>query len=126
MWGVGFQRQGEMIDVQTSRTRSSNLRTLSGTMRTLVGATSAGRESTWIDGHGTDTRACVRQRLVRNGPHELTHTTVDVLFSAPEAVFQQCVQDAAQTKRRLDDVWCKLADWGRQGQMTYPRADALR
>lgn len=40
-----------------------------------------------------------------------THRALFVLFSTPEGVLEQAVQDAAQTERGFDDVGCKFADW---------------
>lgn len=39
-----------------------------------------------------------------------THPAFDVLLPAPEAVFQEHVEDAAETERRFNDIRCKLAD----------------
>lgn len=53
-----------------------------------------------------------------HGRTEQTHPAFNVLLSAPEAVLQQRIQNAAETKRRFNDVRCKLADWTQLGQMT--------
>ena len=46
------------------------------------------------------------------------HPAFDVLFSTPEAVLKEGIEDAAETEGRLDDVWCKLADWARARGMS--------
>lgn len=37
-------------------------------------------------------------------------TTVDVGFSGPVAMFQECVEDTAQTERWFNNIWSELFD----------------
>ncbi len=75
---------------------SNSSRELRGTIRTLVGATRAGSDSTCIEGL-SDERSI---QLMNND----AHPSLFILFSAPKVVFQQSVQDTPETKGRFNDV----------------------
>ena len=80
----------------TSLTRGSNSSlALSGTISTLVGATTGGSESTcaW-----SDTLTMVK----------CAYPAFNVLFPTPKRVFQKSVEDTPKSKRGLDDVGGKF------------------
>ena len=85
----------------------------------MVGATRAGRDRTWK-----------AEREINRGQHaqkgsggKKAHPALNILLSAPEAVLKQNVEDAAETKRRFDDVRRKFADCMQGGQMTLHPGD---
>ena len=73
----------------------------------MVGATTAGRDRI-CKPIGSDRGELTLGRAVET--ERKTYPALHVLLSTPEAALKQRVEDAAETKRRLDDVRCKLAD----------------
>ena len=99
-------------DSQTSRTSGSNSGfALRGTIRTLVGATTAGRDSTCNTERATSIGVSTSRPCEGDNSEKKTHPALDVLFSTPEAVLEQDVEDAAETKGGLNDVRRELADY---------------
>lgn len=76
---------------------------LKGTIRHLIGATTGGRDKTC---YGSSMSSCILK------PSFVAYTSSDIILSSPVAVFEQRVQDSADTKRGLDDVGGIFTDWG--------------